>query len=234
MSSQQRCLQPLTSDTPHRGPEVADRRLVPGGRRDQISFEYHQKCMNQRMTTPEDSNPWWKAFSDPCKKLGLKLKPEIFPAATDSRYIRTRCALHSSCTGCEPESRAGDVTALLSGSQPVQEESREAERSAGGQTAHGNQGKHRVTKRGPALSYPMFTLVTGIVGRWRAVCVTALQRPNSDAAAIGSLSGNVPVTDGDEDTSDKQIPYVRGLFIGEKWWFWDRYGIWVGDQHRFS
>ncbi|CAJ0932993.1 unnamed protein product [Ranitomeya imitator] len=34
--------------------------------------------------------------------------------------------------------------------------------------AHGNQGKHRVTKRGPALSYPMFTLVTGIVGRWRA------------------------------------------------------------------
>ncbi|CAJ0935485.1 unnamed protein product [Ranitomeya imitator] len=32
----------------------------------------------------------------------------------------------------------------------------------------GNQGKHRVTKRGPALSYPMFTLVTGIVGRWRA------------------------------------------------------------------
>ncbi|CAJ0929001.1 unnamed protein product [Ranitomeya imitator] len=44
-----------------------------------------------------------------------------------------------------------------------------------------SQGKHRVTKRGPALSYPMFTLVTGdlgIVGRWRAVCVTALQRPN--------------------------------------------------------
>ncbi|CAJ0935827.1 unnamed protein product [Ranitomeya imitator] len=33
-------------------------------------------------------------------------------------------------------------------------------------------------------SYPMFTLVTGIVDRWRAVCVTALQRPNSDAAAI--------------------------------------------------
>ncbi|CAJ0931864.1 unnamed protein product, partial [Ranitomeya imitator] len=49
---------------------------------------------------------------------------------------------------------------------------------------HGNQGKHRVTKRGPALSYPKFTLVAGIVGRWRAVCVTALQRPNSDAAAI--------------------------------------------------
>ncbi|CAJ0943391.1 unnamed protein product [Ranitomeya imitator] len=39
----------------------------------------------------------------------------------------------------------------------------------------GNQGKHRVTKRGPALSYPMFTLVTGIVGRWRADIVPVYQ-----------------------------------------------------------
>ncbi|CAJ0949106.1 unnamed protein product [Ranitomeya imitator] len=41
----------------------------------------------------------------------------------------------------------------------------------GDPTKDGNQGKHRVTKHGPALSYPMFTLVTGdlgIVGRWRA------------------------------------------------------------------
>ncbi|CAJ0930495.1 unnamed protein product [Ranitomeya imitator] len=52
-----------------------------------------------------------------------------------------------------------------------------------------NQGKHRATKRGSALSNPMFTLVTGIVGRWRAVCVTALQRPNSDAAAIRIVVG---------------------------------------------
>ncbi|CAJ0917314.1 unnamed protein product [Ranitomeya imitator] len=38
----------------------------------------------------------------------------------------------------------------------------------------------------------MFTLVTGdlgIVGRWRAVCVIALQRPNSDAAAIRIVVG---------------------------------------------
>ncbi|XP_041447275.1 aminoacylase 1, gene 1 S homeolog isoform X1 [Xenopus laevis] len=56
---------------------------------DNITWEYHQKCMNERVTTPDDSNPWWKAFSTPCKEMGLKLKPEIFPAATDSRYIRT-------------------------------------------------------------------------------------------------------------------------------------------------
>ncbi|XP_053577097.1 aminoacylase-1 isoform X2 [Bombina bombina] len=55
---------------------------------DQVSWEYHQKNMDQGVTTPNDSNPWWKAFSTPCKELGLKLKPEIFPAATDSRYVR--------------------------------------------------------------------------------------------------------------------------------------------------
>ncbi|XP_053324680.1 aminoacylase-1 [Spea bombifrons] len=54
----------------------------------QVTWEYHQKCMDQVVTTPDDSNPWWKAFSNPCKELGLKLKPEIFPAATDSRYVR--------------------------------------------------------------------------------------------------------------------------------------------------
>ncbi|CAJ0937449.1 unnamed protein product [Ranitomeya imitator] len=50
-----------------------------------------------------------------------------------------------------------------------------------------NQGKHRVTKRGPALSNPMFTLVIRvprIVGRWRAVCVTAPQRPHYDLPTI--------------------------------------------------
>ncbi|CAJ0953940.1 unnamed protein product [Ranitomeya imitator] len=44
---------------------------------------------------------------------------------------------------------------------------------------HGNQGKHRVTKHGPALSYPMFTLVTGIVGRWRASSGVALMLARS-------------------------------------------------------
>ncbi|KAM4651660.1 aminoacylase-1-like isoform 2-T7 [Discoglossus pictus] len=55
---------------------------------DQVTLEYHQKFMGQGITTPDDSNPWWRAFSTPCKELGLQLKPEIFPAATDSRYVR--------------------------------------------------------------------------------------------------------------------------------------------------
>ncbi|CAJ0968248.1 unnamed protein product [Ranitomeya imitator] len=48
---------------------------------------------------------------------------------------------------CEPEKQSGDVTALLSGSQTVQEESREAERSAGGQTAVENVWSRQRRKR---------------------------------------------------------------------------------------
>ncbi|CAJ0950479.1 unnamed protein product [Ranitomeya imitator] len=63
----------------------------------------------------------------------------------------------------------------------------------------GNQGKHRVTKRGPALSYPMFTLVTGIVGRWRAHRDTPENNPDTpfDFSAenykrIEAIIGNYP------------------------------------------
>lgn len=31
---------------------------------------------------------WWKAFSEACKRLDLEVKPQIFPAATDSRFLR--------------------------------------------------------------------------------------------------------------------------------------------------
>ncbi|CAJ0946479.1 unnamed protein product [Ranitomeya imitator] len=76
-----------------------------------------------------------------------------------------------------------------------------------------NEGKHRVTKRGPALSNPMFTLVTGIVGRWRAVCVTALQRPNSDAAAIrivvGIAAASLSVTPPEEANAKRALGLHR-------------------------
>jgi len=40
------------------------------------------------MTSIDDSDPWWAAFSGVCKDMNLTLEPEIFPAATDSRYLR--------------------------------------------------------------------------------------------------------------------------------------------------
>ncbi|XP_041281986.1 aminoacylase-1-like isoform X2 [Onychostruthus taczanowskii] len=53
-----------------------------------VTCEFHQKCMDQHITSTEESDPWWKAFSGVCRDMKLQLKLEIFPAATDSRYIR--------------------------------------------------------------------------------------------------------------------------------------------------
>lgn len=41
------------------------------------------------VTAADDSNPWWGLLKEAVTKAGGKLKnPEIFPAATDSRYVR--------------------------------------------------------------------------------------------------------------------------------------------------
>uniref|UniRef100_A0ACB8EHN8 Aminoacylase-1A n=1 Tax=Sphaerodactylus townsendi TaxID=933632 RepID=A0ACB8EHN8_9SAUR len=53
-----------------------------------VTYEFHQKYTDQSMTSTEESDPWWKVFSGTCGDMNIKLKCEIFPAATDSRYIR--------------------------------------------------------------------------------------------------------------------------------------------------
>uniref|UniRef100_A0A665THG6 N-acyl-aliphatic-L-amino acid amidohydrolase n=1 Tax=Echeneis naucrates TaxID=173247 RepID=A0A665THG6_ECHNA len=50
-----------------------------------ITYKFAQKHMNQDVTSTEESDPWWSAFSGACKAM---LEKEIFPAATDSRFIR--------------------------------------------------------------------------------------------------------------------------------------------------
>uniref|UniRef100_A0A2K6V222 Aminoacylase-1 n=1 Tax=Saimiri boliviensis boliviensis TaxID=39432 RepID=A0A2K6V222_SAIBB len=53
-----------------------------------VTFEFGQKWTQPQVTPTDDSNPWWAAFSRVCKDMNLTLEPEIFPAATDSRYLR--------------------------------------------------------------------------------------------------------------------------------------------------
>jgi len=36
-----------------------------------------------------EKNPWWRSFEDSCKEMELTLSPEVFPAGTDSKYIRS-------------------------------------------------------------------------------------------------------------------------------------------------
>ncbi|CAJ0941299.1 unnamed protein product [Ranitomeya imitator] len=83
-------------------------------------------------------------------------------------------------------------------------------------------GKHRVTKRGPALSNPMFTLVTRrLRHRWSlesCLCDSSpatTQRRNSDAAAIGivvyiaAASLNVTeVSDIKQKQNDDLLPFI--------------------------
>lgn len=38
----------------------------------------------------ETKNAWWKCFLDSCKELNIKTSTEIFPAATDSRFLREK------------------------------------------------------------------------------------------------------------------------------------------------
>ena len=42
-------------------------------------------------TTPIDkSNPWWGLFAGTIRSLGLDVRADVFPAATDSRFLRAK------------------------------------------------------------------------------------------------------------------------------------------------
>uniref|UniRef100_A0A4X2LLA2 N-acyl-aliphatic-L-amino acid amidohydrolase n=1 Tax=Vombatus ursinus TaxID=29139 RepID=A0A4X2LLA2_VOMUR len=53
-----------------------------------VTYQFYQKFTEPRITAVDDSNPWWVEFSRVCREMNLRIKPEIFPASTDSRYLR--------------------------------------------------------------------------------------------------------------------------------------------------
>uniref|UniRef100_A0A3Q3XS88 Uncharacterized protein n=1 Tax=Mola mola TaxID=94237 RepID=A0A3Q3XS88_MOLML len=53
-----------------------------------VTYKFAQKHMNQNVTSTKENDPWWSAFSGACKAMNMTLEKEIFPAATDSRFIR--------------------------------------------------------------------------------------------------------------------------------------------------
>ncbi|CAH1782537.1 unnamed protein product [Owenia fusiformis] len=55
---------------------------------DGISYEFIQKNTDQTLTSTSENDVWWRTFSDACKKRNMVLEKEIFPAATDSRFLR--------------------------------------------------------------------------------------------------------------------------------------------------
>ncbi|KAI0242758.1 Aminoacylase-1 [Lamellibrachia satsuma] len=45
--------------------------------------------MGTCLTPLDKDNMWWHAFNKSCEEIGIVVEPEIFPAATDGRYLRT-------------------------------------------------------------------------------------------------------------------------------------------------
>lgn len=48
--------------------------------KDALHKHYTTKC--------DESNEWWAVFKGACDKMGMKVETEVFPAATDSSFIR--------------------------------------------------------------------------------------------------------------------------------------------------
>jgi len=54
------------------------------------TFEIVNGGMINNQTSVGDDNKWWKVFQGILDKLNCKIDLQIFPAATDSRYIRNK------------------------------------------------------------------------------------------------------------------------------------------------
>ncbi len=56
-----------------------------------LSWEYApwtSPLQKHHVTSRGADNPWWARFESACAAAGMQLVPEVFPAATDSRFLR--------------------------------------------------------------------------------------------------------------------------------------------------
>ena len=52
-------------------------------------MEFIQDTLSSPLTPMDESrNPWWKAIKKASENIGASLEVEIFPAGTDSRFLR--------------------------------------------------------------------------------------------------------------------------------------------------
>lgn len=52
------------------------------------TLEFIQQFWSNRCTPLTKDNLWWQGLQEVASEKGIRLEPEIFPAATDSRYVR--------------------------------------------------------------------------------------------------------------------------------------------------
>nr|CAI5820087.1 unnamed protein product [Callosobruchus analis] len=53
-----------------------------------VYYKINQLQMHIPATKLDANNPFWVAFKEVTDQLGLKLRPQVFPGGTDSRYLR--------------------------------------------------------------------------------------------------------------------------------------------------
>ncbi|KAF9190123.1 adenylate cyclase [Haplosporangium sp. Z 767] len=53
-----------------------------------VTMEFVNGHFDNTLTAIDESNIWWTVFSNACKEMDVEYETEIFPAATDSRYLR--------------------------------------------------------------------------------------------------------------------------------------------------
>lgn len=53
-----------------------------------LELEFLQKFTDQTLTSTAPEDPWWSSLTAGFNKHQLKFRPQIFPAGTDSRYLR--------------------------------------------------------------------------------------------------------------------------------------------------
>jgi len=54
----------------------------------EVKLEFLQILKEQTLTSTQPGNMWWDAFSSACQAQQMKIQCEIFPAGTDSRFLR--------------------------------------------------------------------------------------------------------------------------------------------------
>ncbi|CAJ0953695.1 unnamed protein product [Ranitomeya imitator] len=138
------------------------------------------------------------------RELSRREKEEIEKQKAKERYMKLHLA-----------GKTDQAKADLAVWQSSENRGKRQQRRRRKKKKHGNQGKHRVTKRGPALSYPMFTLVTSedIAG---SVSHTPIQRCQQESR----IPNQVWMKDHHIDEikfwtlfSDQRSP-SRGLIVG--------------------
>lgn len=66
--------------------------LAEDGDTGSITYECREmECKEFHLTSVDESkNAWWRSFQNSCRELAIKTSTEIFPAATDSRFLREK------------------------------------------------------------------------------------------------------------------------------------------------